>query len=79
MPLIAPPDNTRTFLCLAVGISLSLFIGLYTRNTLPHVGDLHHSLPHGGFYRDGTKTISYLKPNKLNSVEGHQKHFATQP
>ncbi|MBB6642124.1 hypothetical protein H7F02_18955, partial [Proteus mirabilis] len=30
-----------------------------------------HSLPHGGFYKDGTKTIQYGAPCKLNSLENH--------
>lgn len=69
MPLTPPPDYTKVFLAIAVGFSCALVISLFTRSTLPHVGDQIHSLPHGGWYRDGTKQIFYGRPNKLNSVE----------
>nr|AFI61527.1 triple gene block protein 2 [American hop latent virus] len=70
MPLSPPPNYTNAVLALAIGGSLAVLTGLYTRTTLPHVGDNSHSLPHGGFYRDGTKVINYSGPCKLNSVEG---------
>lgn len=78
MPLTPPPNYTKAVLAVAIGVSLALLVGLYTRSTLPHVGDLSHSLPHGGFYADGTKTVSYGGPRKLNSVEGavSNKHYA---
>uniref|UniRef100_A0AAU6WJ40 Triple gene block 2 n=1 Tax=Pitahaya virus E TaxID=3144105 RepID=A0AAU6WJ40_9VIRU len=69
MPLSPPPDYSQCLLCLAIGLSVATAIGLISRNTLPHVGDLHHSLPHGGYYKDGTKTILYSGPRKLNSLE----------
>ncbi|QVY47452.1 triple gene block protein 2 [Agapanthus carlavirus B] len=64
MPLSPPPDNSKSYLVLSVcaGVCLSLF--LLTRSTLPHTGDNIHSLPHGGTYQDGTKTIRYCSPNK---------------
>ncbi|UXX34123.1 triple gene block protein 2 [Stevia carlavirus 1] len=69
MALTPPPDYTRSVLCCAIGLSLVLLVLVYTRNTLPPVGDNLHSLPHGGSYRDGTKTILYNSPSKLNSLE----------
>nr|ACM45987.1 triple gene block protein 2 [Helleborus net necrosis virus]ACM45993.1 triple gene block protein 2 [Helleborus net necrosis virus] len=62
MPLSPPPDHSRSFLALAVGLTLAVCLFALTRSTLPHVGDNIHSLPHGGCYRDGTKQISYGKP-----------------
>nr|WBY51281.1 triple gene block protein 2 [Lily symptomless virus] len=69
MPLTPPPDYTRVYTALAIGASIAFFTGLITRNTLPSVGDLQHNLPHGGRYRDGTKSVEYCGPRKLNSVE----------
>ncbi|AIZ76627.1 triple gene block protein 2 [Elderberry carlavirus C] len=77
MPLTPPPDYTKAVLAIAIGVSVALLVGLYTRTTLPHVGDLQHSLPHGGLYKDGTKQIAYGAPLKLNSVSsaGPQRHY----
>nr|QPG93405.1 triple gene block 2 [Ligustrum virus A] len=78
MPLTPPPDNTRVYLCAAFGASLCIFIWSFSRSTLPFVGDNIHQLPHGGFYQDGTKTIRYNAPGKLNSLEAPTK-FLRQP
>nr|UKY18869.1 ORF2 [Butterbur mosaic virus] len=64
MPLLPPPDNTKSFLALAVGVSCAVILFVATRSTLPHVGDNIHHLPHGGRYRDGTKSIDYCSPGK---------------
>nr|CAB57960.1 12kDa protein [Lily latent virus] len=69
MPLTPPPDYTRVYVAFAIGASIALFTGLVTRSTLPTVGDLQHNLPHGGRYRDGTKSVEYCGPRKLNYVE----------
>lgn len=69
MPLTPPPDNSKAIFAAAVGASLVLLVLVYTRNTLPVVGDNIHSLPHGGLYRDGTKSVLYGAPGKLNSLE----------
>nr|QQG34561.1 TGB2 [Stevia carlavirus 1] len=69
MALSPPPDYTKAVLCCAIGLSLVLLVLVYSRSTLPSVGDNLHSLPHGGYYRDGTKTIHYNAPKKLNSLE----------
>lgn len=78
MPLTPPPNYSAVFAAIAVGASVALVVGLLTRNTLPIVGDLQHNLPHGGHYKDGTKTVNYFRPCKLNSVEGRGS-FGTQP
>lgn len=69
MPLTAPPDHTKTWTVAAIGLSIVLFTLVYSRSTLPQVGDNIHSLPHGGYYKDGTKQIFYGAPHKLNSLE----------
>jgi len=78
MPLTPPPNYSQVFVAAAVGVSIALFTGLITRNTLPAVGDLQHNLPHGGRYRDGTKSVDYFQPRKLNSVEAG-KYWVNQP
>nr|UGL76540.1 triple gene block protein 2 [Chrysanthemum virus B]WBY54307.1 MAG: triple gene block protein 2 [Chrysanthemum virus B]WBY54313.1 MAG: triple gene block protein 2 [Chrysanthemum virus B]WBY54319.1 MAG: triple gene block protein 2 [Chrysanthemum virus B] len=70
MPLTPPPDHTKVLLVAAIGLSIVASILTYSRNTLPQVGDHSHLLPHGGVYKDGTKTIVYGGPRKLNSLEG---------
>nr|QED43226.1 TGB2 [Garlic common latent virus]QED43229.1 TGB2 [Garlic common latent virus] len=64
MPLLPPPDNTKAILAVAIGCGVGLVLFVLTRSTLPHVGDNLHSLPHGGSYRDGTKSINYCGPRK---------------
>lgn len=78
MPLSPPPDNSKAIFAAAVGLSLVLLVLVYSRNTLPQVGDNIHSLPHGGVYRDGTKSVFYGAPGKLNSLEKAQK-ILSQP
>nr|QUW17170.1 triple gene block 2 [Chrysanthemum virus B] len=70
MPLTPPPDHTKVLLVVAIGLSVVASILTYSRSTLPQVGDHSHLLPHGGVYKDGTKTIVYGGPRKLNSLEG---------
>nr|UDF48719.1 triple gene block protein 2 [Cowpea mild mottle virus] len=62
MPLTAPPDYTKAFTYLVIG--LSICVGLYTltRHTTPIAGDNIHRLPFGGCYKDGTKSILYNRP-----------------
>ncbi|AIZ76621.1 triple gene block protein 2 [Elderberry carlavirus B] len=62
MPLSAPPDRTRVYLCAGIAICILGTIFFLTRSNLPHVGDNIHSLPHGGRYRDGTKSVDYCSP-----------------
>nr|AVL25845.1 TGB2 [Potato virus S] len=69
MPLTPPPDHTKLYIAIAIGLSTALIATSLTRSTLPIVGDSQHNLPHGGRYRDGTKAIDYYKPCKLNSIE----------
>nr|WOL52765.1 triple gene block protein 2 [Carrot virus S] len=64
MPFSAPPDNSKSVLAAAVGLSLALIVFSLTRSTLPVVGDNIHNLPHGGCYADGTKRISYFAPQE---------------
>nr|QBC88141.1 triple gene block protein 2 [synthetic construct]BBD19975.1 unnamed protein product [Potato virus S] len=78
MPLTPPPNYTGLYIAAALGASLAAVVALFTRSTLPIVGDSQHNLPHGGRYRDGTKAIDYFKPAKLNSVEPGN-HWYAQP
>nr|UDF48725.1 triple gene block protein 2 [Cowpea mild mottle virus] len=62
MPLTAPPDHSRTFSYLAIGLSVCISLYTLTRHTTPIAGDNIHRLPFGGCYRDGTKSILYNRP-----------------
>lgn len=64
MPLSPPIDYSRVFIAIVIGSTIGLALFALTRSTLPHVGDNLHSLPHGGRYRDGTKSIDYCGPRK---------------
>ncbi|QNJ34489.1 triple gene block protein 2 [Aconite virus A] len=64
MPLSPPIDYSRVFIAIVIGTTIGLALFALTRSTLPHVGDNLHSLPHGGRYRDGTKSIDYCGPRK---------------
>ncbi|UXX34105.1 triple gene block protein 2 [Pseudostellaria heterophylla carlavirus 2] len=64
MPLLPPPDNTKAFFALAVGVSGALCLHFLTRSNLPFSGDNIHSLPHGGNYVDGTKAIRYNRASE---------------
>ncbi|AIZ76615.1 triple gene block protein 2 [Elderberry carlavirus A] len=66
MPLSAPPDKTKLYLYLGIVICVVGSLYFLTRNNLPHVGDNVHSLPHGGRYRDGTKSVDYYSPKRHN-------------
>lgn len=70
MPLLPPPDNTKAIFACAVGAGVALIIFVTTRSTLPHAGDNIHSLPHGGFYQDGTKRVSYCSPKRGYPISG---------
>nr|UCJ00285.1 triple gene block 2 [Cherry green ring mottle virus] len=63
MSLKPPTDFSRPLLFAVAGVSLALLCASYKSHYLPSVGDNIHSLPHGGHYSDGTKSISY---NGLN-------------
>ncbi|UTI93306.1 triple gene block 2 [Chaenostoma potexvirus] len=60
--LTPPADFSKPLLALACGISLAIITLSLTRSTLPFSGDPNHSLPFGGLYKDGTKTILFNKP-----------------
>ncbi|BAE66617.1 Triple gene block protein 2 [Nerine virus X] len=64
MPLTAPPDYTHILPIAIVSIAVALSLYTITRNTLPHTGDNIHHFPHGGRYRDGTKSITYCPPQR---------------
>ncbi|QGT76800.1 P3 [Citrus yellow mottle-associated virus] len=62
MPLQPPPDHSWTYRILALGTAFALFTLTLTRDTSRHVGDPSHSLPFGGYYRDGSKVVHYNSP-----------------
>ncbi|MBD1435211.1 hypothetical protein H8B06_20545, partial [Sphingobacterium sp. DN00404] len=47
MPLTPPPNYTGLYIAAALGVSLAAVVALFTRSTLPIVGDSQHNLPHG--------------------------------
>ncbi|UIK24038.1 triple gene block protein 3 [Musa ornata-associated banmivirus] len=59
MALTKPSDYTKVYLVGAAAVGTAFLIHSLRRNELPHVGDNLHHLPHGGTYRDGTKSINY--------------------
>lgn len=63
MPLSPPPDHTKSFLALAVGLGLSFVVLAVNRYIYPVAGDSQHRFPFGGCYRDGTKAAIYHKPS----------------
>uniref|UniRef100_A0AAU6MVM3 Movement protein TGB2 n=1 Tax=Saffron betaflexivirus 1 TaxID=3119434 RepID=A0AAU6MVM3_9VIRU len=67
MPLSPPSNPIKDLVPVLIGLTFALALYTISRSTLPHVGDNIHSLPHGGCYRDGTKTVVYNKPNKGGS------------
>nr|QNN26224.1 TGB2 [Peony betaflexivirus 1] len=62
--LAPPPDYSKLGLPLIIGAATALSLFFLTRSNLPHVGDNVHSLPHGGRYKDGTKSVDYCSPRK---------------
>nr|QYL30859.1 triple gene block protein 2 [Cassava common mosaic virus]UXW87890.1 triple gene block protein 2 [Cassava common mosaic virus] len=68
--LTPPADYSKAVLAAVIGISSSIFIHTITRSTHPHVGDNIHALPHGGYYRDGTKTVYYGGPTTVSASAG---------
>nr|UCJ00159.1 triple gene block 2 [Cherry green ring mottle virus]UCJ00187.1 triple gene block 2 [Cherry green ring mottle virus] len=72
MSLKPPTDFSKPLLFAAAGVSLALLCAAYKSHYLPSVGDNIHSLPHGGYYSDGTKSISY---NGLNCQQNHSQNF----
>ncbi|AGI62180.1 triple gene block protein 2 [Cherry rusty mottle associated virus] len=66
MSLKPPTDWSKPILFASVGVAASLVCFVFKADYLPRVGDNIHSLPHGGSYRDGTKSINY---NGLKCIE----------
>uniref|UniRef100_A0AAU7LL58 Movement protein TGB2 n=1 Tax=Okra mild mottle virus TaxID=3161050 RepID=A0AAU7LL58_9VIRU len=69
MSLSPPPDHTKSFLALAVGVGCSLILLAINRYIYPVAGDSQHRFPFGGCYRDGTKSAIYHRPS-LPSTQG---------
>nr|QAU20931.1 triple gene block 2 [Cowpea mild mottle virus] len=63
MPLVPPPDHSKSYFAAAVGISISLIILALNRYVYPVGGDSQHRFPFGGCYRDGTKAAIYNRPS----------------
>nr|BCA25742.1 triple gene block protein 2 [Cherry green ring mottle virus] len=72
MSLKPPTDFSKPLLFAVAGVSLALLCAAYKSHYLPSVGDNIHSLPHGGHYSDGTKSVSY---NGLNCQQHHVRNF----
>uniref|UniRef100_A0AAU7L1V5 Movement protein TGB2 n=1 Tax=Hibiscus chlorotic speck associated virus 3 TaxID=3143944 RepID=A0AAU7L1V5_9VIRU len=77
MPLSPPADHSKAVLTLAIGISLGVVVFFLTSFKGPAVGDNIHSLPFGGYYKDGTKQIIYNGNNNKGFVRiGSDKTLA---
>nr|WDS52200.1 MAG: triple gene block protein 2 [Opuntia potexvirus A] len=63
--LTPPPDYSKIALPVSIGLGIAVVVYTLTRSTLPRVGDPSHELPHGGWYKDGTKTVLYNSPSQL--------------
>ncbi|QVE55511.1 triple gene block 2 [Pomes virus Greece] len=59
MSLTPPPDYTNAIICGCVGICSALIIVSLKGDYSATVGDNIHKLPHGGSYKDGTKSVVY--------------------
>nr|QHA79266.1 triple gene block 2 [Papaya mosaic virus]QHA79271.1 triple gene block 2 [Papaya mosaic virus]QHA79281.1 triple gene block 2 [Papaya mosaic virus] len=68
--LTPPPDHSKSVLAVAVGLGLALVIHFSLSYKLPTPGDNIHSLPFGGYYKDGTKTVHYNSPGRGPKVSG---------
>ncbi|AFV31419.1 TGB-2 [Rubus canadensis virus 1] len=62
MPLTPPKDYTGAAISVVIGLCIAFAFHSLTRSNLPHAGDNIHHLPHGGFYKDGTKVVAYGGP-----------------
>nr|WMX25328.1 triple gene block protein 2 [Cowpea mild mottle virus] len=69
MSLSPPPDYTKSFLAVAIGVGCSLVLLAVNRHIYPIAGDSQHRFPFGGCYRDGTKSAIYNRPS-LPSAQG---------
>nr|QJX15396.1 triple gene block protein 2 [Carnation latent virus] len=79
MPLLPPPDHTKAVLAISIGVVVAVVIFALRSNNLPAVGDNVHSLPHGGFYKDGTKTVFYGSKVNAGSVSEHTARILSKP
>ncbi|QKV50511.1 TGB2 [Grapevine foveavirus A] len=57
-----PADWSKSLKPLIIGAGVALVVHFLRTSNLPPVGDNIHSLPHGGFYQDGTKRVHYCGP-----------------
>ncbi|ASJ78779.1 triple gene block protein 2 [Vanilla latent virus] len=71
MSFAPPPDHSKTYTALAIGAGAAVILFVLRQNTLPHVGDNIHHLPHGGCYQDGNKRITY---GRLGNTSTHSWH-----
>nr|AGZ15213.1 triple gene block 2 [Cowpea mild mottle virus] len=64
MPLVPPPDHSKSYFAAAVGISISLIILALNRYVYPGLGvTVSTGFLLGVVYRDGTKAAIYNRPS----------------
>nr|QNT38356.1 TGB2 [Cherry virus Turkey] len=59
MSLTPPPNYTSAVLCGCAGVCAALIVVSLKSDYSAPVGDNIHRLPHGGSYKDGTKSVVY--------------------
>ncbi|QEJ80619.1 triple gene block protein 2 [Cherry robigovirus 5] len=69
MSLTPPPDYTKAILCGCIGVCAALVVTTVKTDYSAQVGDNIHKLPHGGSYKDGTKSVVYA--GKLFDSSNH--------
>nr|UVK68875.1 triple gene block 2 [Grapevine rupestris stem pitting-associated virus] len=78
MPFQQPANWAKTVTPLTIGLGIGLVLHFLRKSNLPYSGDNIHQFPHGGHYRDGTKSITYCGPKQSfpsSGIFGQSENF----